>query len=140
MAKKIKRQLAWTLAAIVTVPIGLFALAVAWLALTPAHDDYVHRTRFEFSAWLAQSRDQTSLWPTQLRMVDDLVGTKRLDGLERGEVMSLLGPGDQTDKWKDWDLVYWLGPERGFIRIDPEWLVVRFDRTGRVAAYRVVRD
>ena len=36
----------------------------------------------------------------------------------------LLGPGDRTDKWQDWHLIYHLGPERrGLFRID--WGVAR---------------
>jgi hypothetical protein len=31
-------------------------------------------------------------------------------------------------------------PERGFISIDSEWLVVRFDTAGKVSEYRIVRD
>ena len=68
----------------------------------------------------------------RLRMVDDLVGKKVLDGLERDEVRLLLGPADHTDEWKDWEAIYWLGPNRGYFRIDSEWLVIRFGPTGRV--------
>jgi hypothetical protein len=73
-------------------------------------------------------------------MVDDLIAKRRLDNLTRDEISTLLGPGDKTSKWKDWDLIYWLGPERGLIRIDSEWLGIRFDKAGRVADYRIVRD
>ena len=79
-------------------------------------------------------------WPTRLRMIDDLMASKRLNGLKRDQVESLLGPRDDTDKWEDWDLVYWLGPERGLIRIDSEWLVIRFDSGERVTDYQLVRD
>lgn len=74
-------------------------------------------------------------------MVDDLIAQKRLDGLTRTEVESLLGSSDQTEKWKDWHLVYHLGPERrGLFRIDSEWLVIRFDSSGHVSSYRIVGD
>ena len=33
-----------------------------------------------------------------------------------------------------------LGPERGFISIDSEWLVVRFGQGGRVTEYEIARD
>ena len=55
-------------------------------------------------------------------MVDDLMADRRLDGLTRGQVESMLGPGDQTEKWRDWHLIYHLGPERrALFRIDSEW-------------------
>ena len=46
----------------------------------------------------------------------------------------------QTNKWKEWDLVYWLGPERGPFGVDSEWLVIKFDSSGRVQDYQIVRD
>lgn len=52
----------------------------------------------------------------------------------------MLGPGDRTDKWQEWHLIYHLGPERGVIRIDSEWLVIRFGTSDRVTEYRIVRD
>ena len=52
----------------------------------------------------------------------------------------MLGEPPHTGYFKDWDLVYWLGRERGFISIDSEWLVVRLDPKGWVREYRIVRD
>ena len=140
MDKKVKRRILWISGAIMLVPIGLIATAVVYLSLAPRQENYAHRAKFESVNWSSESRNQASLWPTRLRMVDDLVASKRLDGLQRGEVTALLGPADQTEYFKDWDLVYWLGPERGWIRIDSEWLVLRFDRSGHVAEYRIARD
>jgi len=42
--------------------------------------------------------------------------------------------------FKEYALVYWLGAERGFIRIDSEWLVVNFDKNNRVSDALMVRD
>ena len=47
---------------------------------------------------------------------------------------------DKTEYFKEWDLVYWLGPERGFISIDSEWLVFRFDGQKKVTDYKIMRD
>jgi hypothetical protein len=30
-----------------------------------------------------------------------------------------------SEYFREYDYVYWLGPERGFVSIDSEWLVVR---------------
>src|SRR5271163_4646713 len=60
------------------------------------------------------------------QMADRLVGRHALQGKTRVEVVSLLGEPPRTDYFADWDLVYFLGPERGFLSIDSEWLVVRF--------------
>ena len=76
----------------------------------------------------------------RLRMIEALMISGRLDGARRSEVISLLGPPDETDYFSKWDFVYWLGPERGLIGIDSEWLVIRFGPTDIVSDYRVVRD
>ena len=78
--------------------------------------------------------------PTRLRMIDDLLSRGLLDHCSREQVETLLGPADRTDYFHDWDLVYHLGPEREFMGIDSEWLVVRLDSVGKVREYRLARD
>ncbi len=63
-----------------------------------------------------------------------------LKGKSRAQVEALLGPAEETEKFRSWHLVYHLGPERGLFRIDSEWLVVRFSPAGNVTEYRLVRD
>jgi hypothetical protein len=52
----------------------------------------------------------------------------------------LLGEPSDEGYFREWDFVYWLGPERSYMGIDSEWLVVRLGRDGRVTEYRIVRD
>ena len=73
-------------------------------------------------------------------MVDDLINTVPLVGLPKDRVTELLGEGDKTNYWNNWDAVYWLGPERGLFGIDSEWLVLRIGPDGRVMEYRVMTD
>jgi hypothetical protein len=73
-------------------------------------------------------------------MVDDLLSQRRFRGVARDEVVALLGEPRRTAYFNEYDLVYWLGPERGFISIDSEWLVFRLDAAGRVTEYRLVTD
>jgi len=74
-------------------------------------------------------------------MVDDLVESGRLDRKTRDEVYALLGTPPETSYFSDWDAVYWLGPERNYIlRIDSEWLVIRFDGNSIVSEYQLVSD
>ena len=94
-------------------------------------------TEFERSAWL---EGETNLDEPRLRMVDDLLESEALLGKSRVEIEALLGAPTSTDKFKDSGLVYWLGPERGFISIDSEWLTVDFDQTGNVRDARIVTD
>ena len=129
------------LAIVVAVPVVAYVLAVAYFTFVPSAEDHAHRVPFVPQTWRDRSLDQDPLWPTRLRMVDDLIAQRHLDGLSRAQTESLLGPGDKTGKWADWDLIYWLGPERrGMFRIDSEWLVIRLDASGKVARYRIVGD
>jgi hypothetical protein len=73
-------------------------------------------------------------------MVDSLIQSGQLDDKAEDEVLTLLGPPTDTKYFSDWDAVYWLGPERGFLCLDSEWLVLRFDAEGRVSEYQLVRD
>ena len=73
-------------------------------------------------------------------MADRLLVRGTLRGMTRAEAVGLLGEPPPTGYFADWDLVYWLGPERGVFRIDSEWLVLRLAADGRVAEARLVTD
>jgi hypothetical protein len=95
--------------------------------------------RFEANVW----RDSVQAFgPLAVRgcMVDALLAERSFHGLPRAEVVALLGEPGPTDYFREYDLVYWLGPERGLVSIDSEWLVFRLDGRGRVAEYRLVAD
>ena len=72
-------------------------------------------------------------------MADGLLKSNALIGKRRQEIVALLGEPPATSYFSEWDMVYVLGPERGFISIDSEWLVLRLEH-GRVAEARLVRD
>jgi hypothetical protein len=76
----------------------------------------------------------------RLRMADDLVENKKLMGLTRQEVVARLGEPPKTEYFKNFDLVYYLGPERGFISIDSEWLVLKLGPDGRVVRATIAND
>jgi len=100
----------------------------------------LHQARFDSKGWKANALDGSPMWPTRLRTVDDLLKRHLLDRLSREELESLLGPGFHTNYFPDWDIAYRLGPERSFIRIDSEWLVIRLDSSAAVKEYRLTVD
>ena len=117
------------------------AILVGWIFLGSSFDDHRHRQRFDAALWRNQEKiKQDIMWPPRLCMVDDLLHKHELRGLSREQVVALIGEPDKTEYFSDWDLVYLLGPERGFIRIDSEWLVFRLDNQKKVTEYRIVRD
>ena len=116
-----------------------YCVTVASLFAGPVIDDYRHEGSFDGAAWLRNDK-RDAMWPARLTMVDDLLERGLLAGATRDSVARLLGHADQTEYFNDWDRVYWLGPERGLIRIDSEWLVIKFGADGRVSEARLVRD
>jgi hypothetical protein len=134
------RRVVWILVAVLGTPAALYGLAWAYFVI-PSSDDYHHRLAFDAKAWRGRSADAGDDWPTRLRMVDSLMDRRLLDGRTQPQVVELLGPADDTSKWREWDLVYRLGPERkGLFRIDSEWLVIRLDSRRTVVSYRIVAD
>lgn len=116
----------------------LVLLMVFMLLFDPVQN-LLCQQRFDAAAW--SRNDKSSLdCPTRLSMIDSIIEDKRLEGLARDEIVGLLGAPDDTEYFKDWDFVYHLGPERGFMSIDSEWLVIRFGPDGRVREQAVVRD
>ena len=97
------------------------------------------RERFDAAVWRDTVLAFSAAAPRGC-MVDDLLAGRRLAGLPRAEVVALLGADARTGYFREYDLVYWLGPERGPFSIDSEWLVLRLDQAGRVAEAKLVTD
>ncbi len=94
---------------------------------------------FESSVWKATEATY-SIESIRLRMVDDLLKTHPLVGLTRAEVESLIGPADDTEYFSNFDMVYFLGPERHPFAVDSEWLLISLDSNGRVTEAVLGRD
>ena len=118
------------------IPLGLLLLIVVSCGFS---EGYLPIRPFNSEGW-RQSRGEDTLTPVRLQMIEWLIRSRQLDGLTRSEVVALLGPADDTSYFREWDMVYWLGPNRGLFRIDSDWLVIRYGPNGRVSDYRVVSD
>jgi hypothetical protein len=125
----------------IALTLVLLAASGLWAflhSIDPMYRCRGHRA-FATTAW----RDSVQAYGTlAVRgcMVDDLLARHRLQGVPREDVVTLLGEPRPTSYFRDYDLVYWLGPERGWMSVDSEWLVFRLDAAGRVAAYRLITD
>lgn len=74
-------------------------------------------------------------------LVDHLLEKYELEGMAKDDVNALLGNPTTTEYFKeDENYVYYLGPERGPIRIDSEWLVISFNEKDIVERYEVKTD
>ncbi len=137
MSKR-KRVILW-----ITIPTLLiaapFLLLFGYIGFLTAKE-HLNRVPFESSAWKRASVDDCqSKDATRIRMVDDLLNKNVLKGISKQEVEGLLGEPDQTMYFKNYDMVYCLGRERGFMPLDSEWLVLKLNQ-GHVQEFRVVRD
>ena len=103
-----------------------------------AWEEWRQRIPFERAAWIAAGT--TDAEPQRTRMVDDLLRRTDFTGMTREQVTGMLGEPTNTEYFSDWDMVYYLGPERGLFGIDSEWLVLMLDAQGTVSAYRVTTD
>jgi len=112
----------------VLATVALFA-GGSWFVFRPGR-------HFDPSLW-GNSHTPASV---RLRMADDLVDSKKLIGLTRQEVVARLGEPPKTEYFKEFDMVYYLGPERGFISIDSEWLVLKLGPEGRVVRATIAND
>jgi hypothetical protein len=114
-----------------------FGLLFGVLFGRPVINDYASRVAFDSAAWKAENGDAAQ--GIRVRMVDDLLARHKLVGMARAQVEELLGVPPATPYFREYDYVYWLGPERGFISIDSEWLVVKINE-GVVVSAKIVTD
>jgi len=95
---------------------------------------------FKQSWWRAGETNYADPFHRRNRFADWLVLWSSLKGRSRADVVALLGEPTPTEYFKQWDMVYVLGPERGFIAIDSEWLVIRLDARGAVREAPIASD
>lgn len=75
---------------------------------------------------------------TRNRMCADLLMHHKLNGKSRDEILDLLGEPDETNKFPDWDMKYYLGPSPESGTADYEWLVIKFNGKGVVGEYNIL--
>ena len=108
-----------------------FALLVFCVAMLGGNES---ESRFTTEKWLNDDKGRVYL-------VDDLINEHELIGMTKDEVFTLLGSPTETEYFKEEDhVVYYLGDERGIIRIDSEWLVIWFDGSDKVMKYELRTD
>ena len=125
---------------LITVGIALLVLAAPYILVFGTMGiitvkERLSRRTFDSQVWKQGNQDEI-----RIRMVDSLLRRHNLVGMSRGEVTALIGEPDNTSYFREYDMVYRLGNERGFISIDSEWLVLRLNTNQVVTEDRIVRD
>jgi hypothetical protein len=114
---------------------------IGWMLFGDSIGNIIHSQKFNAELWRNHKTvEHNYKWPLRLTMVDNLIASGKLKSLSKKQVRDMLGSPKDHGYFKEYDLVYWLGPERGFLRIDSEWLAISFDKDGKVNEYLLVRD
>jgi hypothetical protein len=110
------------------------------LAIVAGHWVTTGPLPFDRASWDALAEDWYDPRYRRNRMVDGLLLTSTLQGKTRAQIVAMFGEPPRTGYFDEWPMVYPIGSERGFMGIDSEWLVLRFDAAGKVEEARIVRD
>ena len=92
---------------------------------------------FEQRSWYADSDGKDGV---RHAMGLRLAQRQTLVGKGRAEVVELLGEPITWCEFTGWDLVYDLGPARGFLAFFSDFLVVKLGPSGAVVASRIMTD
>lgn len=113
----------------------LALLLTAYLALNRQSESI----SFDQEGWLLGEEDNESPY-IRLEMVNDLIEHHLALGMSKSQVATLLGPATDTEKFNDFDFVYWLGVEQAFAGIDSTWLVLKFDEANMLIEHKMLDD
>lgn len=91
-------------------------------------------SKFNYEKWIG--KQDKRVW-----MVDDLLEKHKILNMSKDDIIKLLGKPSDTQYFKEVDnIVYYLGAERGLVRIDSEWLVIWFDEKDTAIDIKIMRD
>lgn len=118
-------------AALSAIYITLFCFLVLPIIAPYRLPEGSYDMKFDQQVWKQEETSTFSKTGYTLRqkMIGDVI-KNIIANKNRQEVLEILGPPTDTDKWqsmKSDHLIYVLGPDRGFMPIDYEWLFVQFE-------------
>ncbi len=102
--------------------------------------------RFDAILWDTGARGkvekfgQPSMDAPRIKMCRDLIKIGAMIGKTREEIQVLLGEPDNFPFKDPWQFNYWLGPQRGMMKMDSAWLGIRFGKDGRAIEARMLQD
>ncbi len=95
---------------------------------------------FVESWWNAKNYEWNDTLHKRARIADRLISSDVLIGKSRTEIVQILGEPPPPEYFRDWDMVYNLGAERGYFSIDSEWLAIRLGKSGHATEAIIFRD
>lgn len=119
--------------------IGILIYVAAILHVGSLYELDFEPIPFDSASWIA-SQPEFSLDSLRLRMIDDLLATHNLVGMHRDEIVALIGEPDDTEYFREYEMVYYLGQERHPLGIDSEWLAIDLDTSSTSTFAGILRD
>jgi hypothetical protein len=119
----------------------LWALNFGYIKWEESHD-----IKFDRDLWMKGDRKKIysatagSIDAPRIKMYRDLIQKGVLIGKTKPEILELLGESDDFPFRDPWGFNYWLGLQRGPMKMDSAWLAMRFDGDGRVAEVKMMQD
>ncbi len=76
----------------------------------------------------------------RIKMYRSLIDQGLLISKTKQEITELLGEPENFPFRSPWDFNYWLGLQRGMMKMDSAWLGIRFDAGGRAVETKLLQD
>jgi hypothetical protein len=127
---------------LVVVPFGGF-VAFSWLYVKWEES---HDIPFDLARWNLGSRERIYSETAQrtdaprIRMCRDFLAHQPWRGKTKAELKPWLGKPDNFPLHPEGDFNYWVGLQRGLMKVDSAWLCSRFDEAGRATDALLKQD
>jgi hypothetical protein len=105
-----------------------------------------HDIKFDLVLWNSGSREKiysdTALHidAPRIRMCRDFIANQPWRGKTKKELETWLGRPDNFPFFQGWDFNYWVGLQRGPMKMDSSWLCFRFDEAGKATDAMLKQD
>ncbi len=125
---------------IIGILLFLLVLGLAYVLFIYLAFFYPYRTSwvsFDSNVWKnAETEFDQNI---RYRMHRNLLKKYPLIGMSENDLTNLLGHETLTDKFQNWDIVYWMDTESGAFAIDNVWLLIDIEDS-KVLKYKVTTD
>lgn len=101
---------------------------------------------FDLKLWGQGSRERlysefaTKIDAPRIKMCRDIITKKLIVGKTKAEIVDLLGRPDNYPFKEPWGFNYWVGLQRGPMKMDSAWLAIRFDDTNHAVEVKMKQD
>ena len=105
-----------------------------------------HDIAFDLELWNSGSRDKIykstylRIDAPRIKMYRDFIANQPWNGKTMNELEVWLGKPDNYPFHKGWDFNYWVGLQRGPMKMDSYWLCFQFDTGGKEIEAKVLQD